>query len=172
MARRKRKTARRAATRRPAAVVKHRRRSTHYRRNPGGISGIVSQLTTGLMNAAEVTVGRIAARIVPALFKLPQGGAIGLAVQTGVGIAAGMAAEKVKRGSGAFVLAGALSAPVESIIKGLNLPVVSAALGELPGDYGYGEYADALDPGTVGTLSGYPAAGAGMGDYALAQQQM
>lgn len=126
--RRRRRAAPRRAPRRRA-----RRRS--YRRNQPRLGGgrIVRQLTDGATGAFQVLVGKATARSVPEMIGLPQTGAFGIAVQAGVGIVAGMIAHQMfGKKAGDFVLAGALTAPLESVIVAANIPILSPALSSYP----------------------------------------
>jgi len=113
--------------RRAGKVRTVRRRS--YRRNPG----ILSSITRGVMDALSVTGGKVltnlGTRNLPALPLPGMAGDVvkGLAVATAVA----MAASKFLGGDRArFVAAGAYSAVAEGVIRALNIPVVSQALGE------------------------------------------
>lgn len=164
--RRRRKSYSRARASAPA-VRRGGGRRRSYRRNPPIGRGIIGKVMQGVTDAALGVVGKAASRAVPSLIGLPQGGAVGIATQAAVGIAAGMVADKVRPGTGRAVLQGALMGPIESLVKGLNIPVISSALGD---DYEGYTLAGYDDPG----IAGYVGAG-GMGDGAgvelSAQQQ-
>jgi hypothetical protein len=114
---------RKASTSRKAAPRRRRR----YRRNPG--NDIVGTLTTGAKNAAFVVGGKMAARAVPSALGLPTAGIAGMGVQAAVGVAIAMFGEKtLPRGAADFVLAGALTGPIESAIKAAGIPYVSGLL--------------------------------------------
>lgn len=161
--RRSRKGYRRKASAAVVGRVGGRRRS--YRRNPPIGRGIIGKVMQGVTDAALGVVGKAASRAVPSLIGLPQGGAVGIATQAAVGIAAGMVADKVKPGAGRAVLQGALMGPIESLVKGLNIPVISTALGDDYEGYALAGYEDS-------GVAGYVGAGTGMGDGAeLSTQQ-
>lgn len=145
----KRRKRRRSSS--PSSSSSSRRR----RRNPpAGLSprAIGKTLAQGVKDASGVLLGKAAARAVPQYFKLPQSGIAGLAVQLGVAIATGLAAHRfVNRDYGRFVLAGGISAPLETFIVAKNFPVLGPA----------------LSPGTANVALGAYAMGGGMGTYAL-----
>jgi len=96
-----------------------------YRRNPPG-GDIVGKATQGAMDAGAVLVGKAATRSLPQLLSLPQTGNTGLALQA---VAAGWAADRfVGPDVGRMILAGGLSAPMESLIIRFNVPWLSTAL--------------------------------------------
>ncbi|MEE8177703.1 MAG: hypothetical protein V3T65_06890 [Acidobacteriota bacterium] len=153
MARRRRRAAPRAAPRRRAAVRRRR-----YRRNQPRRGRIIQQLTDGATGAFQVLIGKATARSVPQMIGLPAEGAFGIAVQAGVGIVAGMLAHQMfgKR-AGDFVLAGALTAPLESIIVAANIPILSPALSAYPQLMSaYPALPQAYTP--TGLMSAYPEA--------------
>lgn len=159
MARKHKKRARHTASRAHAPARRHARRRS-YRHNPGA-TGLLPMLMQGVMDAGQIVLGKAAVRALPALLKLPSEGAIGIGIQAATAVGLGFAAEKVKRGAGRMVTAGALAAPIESFVKSLNVPILSTALG----DYEFGEV-DQLGE-VVGTLGGYPQAAlaaGGIGD--------
>lgn len=86
----------------------------------------------GARGAVGVTVGKAAARAIPTQLGLPTTGPMGIATMLGVALALGMAADKVSKKDAPFVLAGALSAPIEGLIRDLNVPVLSSALSAYP----------------------------------------
>lgn len=87
----------------------------------------------GAQNALAVTVGKAAAKAIPqqlaGVVPLPTTGAAAIATQAAVALAVGMAAEKfVGRKWAPFIMAGALTAPIEQAIRAANVPVLSSAL--------------------------------------------
>lgn len=114
-----------------------------YRRNPPG-GDLVGKATQGAMDAGAVLVGKAATRSIPQLLSLPQTGNTGLAVQAATAVAAGWAADRfVGPDVGRFVLAGGLTAPMESLIIRFNVPWLSTALA---GGGSVGRY---VSPGSV-----------------------
>lgn len=182
---RKRSSARRTTARRrvrnaprrrlrKSRIVRVRRRTSggtrtvkrrSYRRN----AGILSILMRGLMDAGFVTGGKVATnlatRAIP--FKLPLPGIAGDVVK-GLGVASviSIAASKLLKGGGGInarmISAGAFQAVLESVLRTVNVPMVSTALGEydiLANNYnGLGNY-----PRPVTALP------AGMGNYPTPQ---
>ena len=114
---------------------------------------IANTITRGAVDALQVTAGKGLARSIPTALGLPQSGAAGIAVQVAVAVALGMGADKVLgRAAGRMVVAGALSAPIESIVATAGIPFLSDALGRYPRvAAGVGRYPTAL-PG----MAGYP----------------
>ena len=104
----------------------------------------MGQITDGVIDAAEVVAGKAVARAVPTLVGLPQGGAMGLAVQVGAALLAGFIGRQISANAGKMMLAGGLAAPVESFVKGANIPLISAALADdefyAPGALAVGAY--------------------------------
>lgn len=113
------------------------------RRNPPSMRGIVGQLVQGGKDASGVLLGKASARAVPQLFNLPQSGVIGLAVQLGVALATGLAAHKfVGRDYGRFVMAGGISAPLETFIVSKNIPYLAPALSPQTAAIAVGAYSN------------------------------
>lgn len=146
---RKRKSARRRSAGRAQSTRRRR-----YRRNPPAFRGIVGQLAGAGIDAVQLVVAKGVTRAVPQMLNLPQTGAMGMAVQAGVGLAGAMVVERIKRGAGRLFLTGALMGLAESGIKRLNIPILSPALGD-PADY-YMGVADGMAAYPEQALSGYP----------------
>lgn len=160
-ARRKRST-RRNPTRRVGVSTttkqnpRRRRRRTTTRRNPR----VVNQLTEGVRNAAGVLVGKAAARTIPSIVGLPKQGMLGLGIQAAVAVVAGGAADRfLGREWGKMVLAGALTAPLETLVVAYNVPFLSAALSPVTASAEVGQYV-----GSYVTPRVLPAP-SGMGSY-------
>lgn len=103
--------------------------------------GIMRQLTTGLKDAAGIIVGEAGARTLPVLLKLPQQGALGLGVQAASGIVLGYVADRfLGRDFGRMVLAGALAAPLKTMIVAHKVPFFSTALSPATSAQGMGAY--------------------------------
>jgi len=171
---RKRTTKRRRSVKQnpPTVNVRHRRvRRVRHRRNPKGLSfGYFSfaTLTNGVIDAGEVVIGKAAARTIPTLVGLPTGDTMGLVVQALSALVVGWAGHSfISANAGKMLLAGGLSAPVESLIKQMNLPIISAALGEdvveIDGVSGYVQVPDQSG------MSGYVQMGENEYDYATQQ---
>lgn len=108
----------------------HRRR--RFLHNPMNLSpkGILNQLTTGAIDASEIVVGKAIARSIPGLLGISTSGTMGLVIQLGGGIAAGFIGNFINPNAGKMMLAAGLAAPIESLIKQMNIPFISSALGE------------------------------------------
>jgi len=160
---------------------KRRHRRHHYRRNPFG-GGVVKLATQGVKDAAAIVVGKAATRVVSNLIPIgTNAGVIGAVKQVAVAVGVGYAASKlVKRGDFArFVTAGGIAGALESIVKGLNIPILSANLGgdemaafgptqsydETPAVRGVGAYPGSPNP----SLGAYPLGdlGDGMGELGM-----
>lgn len=118
---------RKAAARRasPAKATTQRRA---YRRNPAK-PDVVQMLTRGTLTATQVLLGKAATRAIPDLIKLPKSGNAGLAVQVAVALALGYVGEMFfSKTTAAALLAGGLTAPVETLIVSANVPYVSQYL--------------------------------------------
>lgn len=115
---------RRAAPRRTAAP----RRATSYRRNPAK-PDVVKMLTRGTLTATQVLLGKAATRAVPDVMNLPKAGNAGLAVQVATALALGYVGEMFfSKPTAAALLAGGLTAPVETLLVSANIPYVSSYL--------------------------------------------
>lgn len=133
-------------------MAKRRKRSyrRRYRRNPP----IIKTVQRGVTDAFAVVVGKGIARTVPTVLGLPTTGAVGIAVQALGAVAAGMLLRTLKLGGRDFerlAVAGGLAAPIESFIKGANIPFLSAAL---EGYGAYPQYAGALQAGELTDVFG------------------
>lgn len=124
------------APKKRAAGTAKRRRRRGYQRNPP----MLKRLTDGAMGALYVTGGKAGARIVADLVaaRVPTlvVGGIDVArvgVQAGTAVVLGLVADRVLPARAAEqVVIGALTAPIEGVIRGLNIPYVSAALSSYP----------------------------------------
>jgi len=105
-----------------------------------GVSGFTGVLLDGAVGAATLTTSKIATRTVPELFKQDRTSNVGLGVQLATAVAFGFLADMVAGPSwGTWVLAGALTAPLEDAAVRFQVPYV----------------ADKLQPGTGGTVGIY-----------------
>lgn len=156
---------------RPRARRAGRRR---YQRNP--VHSIPARLFAGVIDAAEVLVGKGAARVVPGMIGMDRESTTGLIAQAAVGAIAGIGASYLSPNAGKMVLAGGFTAPLESLIKKLNTDdkgaprstVIASAFGD--DDYlaaGVGAF-----PPPMVELSAYPetALGDDEGEAAFYQQ--
>lgn len=119
----------RAAPRRRAAARKAPARRRTYRRNPARMPDLFVMLKDGTMAAGQVLVGKAAARSVPQLLNLPQQGNMGLAIQAGVALGLGYVSSMVfSRGTAAAIMAGGLTAPLETLLVANQVPWIGEAL--------------------------------------------
>ena len=144
-----RKRRRAPAARRPAA-----RRRTSYKRNPrrfGG--GFVRILTDGVVEAGQVLIGKAAARSIPDLLpNVPKQGNMGLAVQAGTAVVIGWIADMfLSKQAARAMVAGALTAPLETMIVANRVPWLSVALSPVTAQNGLQAYVR----GGGGTLGRY-----------------
>jgi hypothetical protein len=130
--------------------------SRRRRRNPPLFKGLLGEGIRIVTGGAGVTVGEIVNRQGVQMLRLDPQSPVGIGVQFGIALAAGIGAKRFLKLSGPFVdglVYGAASAPFKAGLR-LIAPGVAARL--LDG----GEVA--LAPG----VSGWPIDGAGMGAYA------
>ena len=138
-----RKRSRRRASKRRSPVTALRRHSVYLtnrkrrhrrgRRNPPLVGGLMKDAVQGVKDAAGILVGKAATRVVSAYIPIGTNtGVVGAVKQVVVAVGVGFAAKKlVKRGDFArFVTAGGIAGALESIVKGLNIPILSANLGD------------------------------------------
>lgn len=154
------KRKRRAPTTRRRRATKRRRT---YRRNPP-VPKALRTLQEGAVNAAFVTAGKVGVagvkQLLPASVTAQLAGnkVFAIAADAAIAIGVGMAAQKVAGTRRAeFVVAGALSTAMESLLRGVGVPGLSAYLP--PG----GRLAAYLRPG-VQALRMLPPGG-DLGDY-------
>lgn len=170
MAKRKRRRAsnpkrrRRLHVRNPVVRHKRRRRRGLFQRNPGrgAIGSVMAIGLQGVKDGAGVVIGKAATRTVAGL--VPFGantGLVGALKQVVVAIGIGYGAHKVMgKDFARMVVAGGIAAPIESLVKSLNIPILSpalaagdeayAALGAYPGRAGMAAYPPALMPAGAG----------------------
>lgn len=174
MARRRRRTT--VRRRRPAAT-RRRRRNPPRRRSRARLTPrtIINKVTTGIQDAAGVLAGKAAARAIPELIGFRQSGAAGMGMQLLSGVVAAYVADMFMGAKFARqVMAGALLAPLESVIIGANIPILSPALaggpllpataGAYPSVYGGGIGAYPELPGGIGGYEMSDAFGTTIGD--------
>lgn len=160
VARRRNPPKRRKATTRRTVRRKAPAKRRTYRRNPRRI-GIVRTLIDGTVEAGQILVGKAAVRTIPDLAGLPKQGNMGLAVQAGTALVIGIAADMfLSKAASRALVAGALTAPLETLIISFRTPWLALALSPVTANNALGAYVRA---------SGLPAgAGAGMGRYVKA----
>jgi hypothetical protein len=136
----------------------HRRHKRRYRPNPPvSMKGFIPMLMEGVIDAGEIVAGKAAARLIPALFGFQRGTMMNMIGQGATAVAIGYLGHSfISRNAGKMLLAGGLASPVEDIIKTLNIPMISAALGEdvdLIASYPGDDYAEI---GEDDELASYP----------------
>ena len=158
---RRRTTTKRRAPRKTAARKTTTRRRT-YRSNPRR-PDLVKMFTNGTMTAAQVLVGKAAARSIPDLTGLPKQGNTGLAIQAGVAVALGYVADMFTTPStAAAILAGGLPAPLETFLVAQNVPWIGEALSpvtqqaEVENLTGMGRYPGVSSYPRPALVAGYP----------------
>lgn len=164
--------ARRRSPRRARRSTKRRRTRSNPPRPRVTAKGAVGQLVQGAKDAAMVVTGKAAARALPTLLKLPKEGALGIGVQIGVGLASGFLAHWFGgRDAGRFILAGALSAPIETVLVAKRVPFFAPALSPATAATQVGAYA-MPSVGGVGAyyLPDAVEADAGMSGYVAAHR--
>lgn len=125
-----------------------RRRSRRTRSNPR--MDIVGSFTDGAVTAGRVLIGKAGARSVPDLLGLPKEGNVGLAIQAAVALGLGYAAEMfMDRQTARDILAGGLTAPMETLIVAYNVPWLSGALAPTTAADGVGAYMGRYMPSRV-----------------------
>jgi hypothetical protein len=120
-------TRKRTTTPRRKAATRAVARRT-YRRNPAK-PDVVKMVTRGALTATQVLLGKAATRAVPDMLNLPKAGNAGLATQVAVALGLGYVGEMFfSKATAAALLAGGMTAPVESLLVSANIPYVSDAL--------------------------------------------
>jgi hypothetical protein len=110
------------------------------------------------MDAVQVLAGKAAARIIPEQFGIPKEGTTGIAAQAAVAVAVGIFGRQLFGADVAkMMMAGALTAPVESIIVQADVPVLSPALSAYPQFRAYAQPPDATN--RIPALSAWPDVG-------------
>jgi len=105
------------------------------------MKGLVRTFTDGAIEAGEILVGKAVVRSVPDLLSLPKEGNVELAVQAGVAIAAGYIAEWfLSREAARAIVAGGLTAPLETAIVAYKVPWLSRALSPVTTTQNLGAY--------------------------------
>ncbi|MGE0347378.1 MAG: hypothetical protein AB7N73_15000 [Gemmatimonadales bacterium] len=107
-------------------------RRRRVRRNPPrrfAPRNVMRTLTDGAIEAGQVLVGKAMVRSVPDLAGLPKEGNVGLAIQAGVALVAGVLAEMfLSKDAARAILAGGLTAPLETVIVAYKVPWLAPAL--------------------------------------------
>jgi hypothetical protein len=141
-----------ARKRRSPAKVARRRPA---RRNPPKRRlDILGSLMGGGIEAVQILVGKAAARSIPDLIRAPKEGNVGLAVQAATALVVGWGASMFLSPNAArAMLAGGLTAPIETLVVAYNVPWLSNALAPVTAANNVGAYAR----GRIGNggMSGY-----------------
>lgn len=89
----------------------------------------------GIKGGTGVVLGKAAVRALPSLVRLPTTGVMGAAVQGVTGVLLAPFVSRFLGGEwGTAFLYGAFAAPIESLIVGMNIPVLGPALSAYPGE--------------------------------------
>lgn len=163
-----------AYTQNPVGGVNRKvsRRRGFHRNPPKGLGGLMfyfspTRLMGGVVDAGEVLVGKVVVRTLPGMVGLPTTDMMGMLSQAVTAVLAGGVAHSfVSANAGKMILAGGLSAPLESFVKGMNIPVVSAALGEDTVEVGTGV---SSYPEITNQVGAYPQMGEEAYEYATQQ---
>lgn len=90
---------------------------------------LVGSFTDGAIEAGQILVGKAVVRSVPDLAGLPKEGNVGLAVQAATALFAGFVSEMfLSKEASRAILAGGLTAPLETVIVAYQVPWLSGAL--------------------------------------------
>lgn len=161
-----------------------RPRARPRRRNPCGngyqmnapkmtVKNITKTLMDGAMDSVLVITGKAATRAIPLLANLPKQGNIGLAIQGLTAVVVSMLAQNFLRPAQArMILAGGLTAPLETLIVSFNVPFLAPALQPVESDaqlsaYLGGYVTPAPAPTNGESVGGYVDDGMGMYGDAL-----
>lgn len=150
-------TTRKRATRKrnPGRSVAPRKSPTKRkaaRRNPPRKRrvDIVGSLIEGGTEAAQILIGKAAVRSIPDLIGAPKQGNVGLAVQAGAALVTGYVAGMfLSENAARAMMAGGLTAPLETLIVSYRVPWLSNALSPMTAQAEVGAYAR-------GRLGAYP----------------
>lgn len=148
---------RRASSSRKRAPARKRNpgRTTRARRNPPRRVDIVGSLTDGSIEAVQILIGKAAARSIPDLIRAPKEGNVGLAVQAATALAVGYVSGMfLSENAARAMMAGGLTAPIETLIVTYNVPWLSRALSPVTAANGLSSYAGQRRIGSS-TMSGY-----------------
>lgn len=149
---RKRKTTRRnpgrtvakrnAPRKRRASSTVARRRRPARRNPPKRKVDIVGSLVDGSVEAVQILIGKAAVRSVPDLVGAPKQGNIGLAVQAATALVVGYVGGMfLSENAARAMMAGGLTAPLETLIVSYNVPWLGAALSPVSTMNGVAAYA-------------------------------
>ena len=141
-----------------------RKRARTYARNPRR-PNIIRTLTDGIVEAGQILVGKAAVRTLPDLAGLPKQGNMGIAIQAGAALVIGYVADMfLGRQAVRAITAGALTAPLETLIVSYKVPWLAQALSPVTQNASLGAYY--RGGGGGGTIA--RATAPGMGRYVRA----
>ena len=134
------------------------------------VKNVTKTLMDGAMDSALVLTGKAATRMIPLMANLPKEGNIGLAVQGLTAVVVSMLAQNFLRPAQArMILAGGLTAPLETLIVSFNIPFLAPALQPVEGDAQLSAYLGGyVTPPPPAPTNGEGVGGyvdEGMGDY-------
>ena len=169
---------RKTAKRKTSGKRKSAKRYAHnppaiFSRNGGmpSTKKFVDMGIAGIFDATHIVIGKSVARMVPNLVGLPNVGMLGILVQFGGGVVAGLLGSFISPNAGKMMLASGLAAPMESLIKQMNIPFISASLGEELVEFSsYPQVGVSAYPEVEG-MSAYPGSGELQGYEAEYNQQ-
>lgn len=155
----------RARKRTPTKRKAPTRRRRTYRRNPT-TPDVLVMLKDGSIAATQVLLGKAVVRSAPDMLSLPKEGNTGLAVQAALALAVGYISSMfLPRGAAAAMMAGGLTAPIETLLVANDVPWIGEALSptstqaSVNGYMGAGRYPQVGTgryPQPVAALAGYP----------------
>ena len=123
---------------------------------------LMGTLMDATIEAGQILVGKAAVRTIPDLAGLPRAGNLGIAVQAGTALALGFVANMfVSRSAARAITAGALTAPLETLIVSYQIPWLSQALSPVAASGNLSSYVQ-------GAKLGQPGGSAGIGRYVRA----
>jgi len=145
----KRNPSRKRATRKAAP-----RKRAPARRNPPRRVDIVGSLMDGSVEAVQILIGKAAARSLPDLVGAPKQGNIGLAVQAATALVTGYVAGMfLSENAARAMMAGGLTAPLETLIVSYDVPWLGRALSPVSTANGVAAYASRAQIGSG--MAGY-----------------
>lgn len=134
------------------------------------IKNITRTLMDGAMDSALVLTGKAATRAIPLMVNLPKEGNLGLAIQGATAVVVSMLAQNfLKPQQARMILAGGLTAPLETLIVSYNIPFLAPALQPVEADAQLSAYLGGyVTPPPPAATNGEGVGGYvddGMGDY-------
>jgi hypothetical protein len=122
----------------------------------------MGQVTTGVVDAAWVLGGEAGTNVIAGFIPLDKTGPMGLVVKIAAAVAVAWLARRVNPNAAKMALAGGLASVIRGPIKGANLPLISANLGDMYDESGYAVGAGAYPQGLLAPgVAAYPESGYG-----------